>query len=68
MLPGREVLEPSLSHTYPNTHERIECLMEMEKDTQQQDSTIFYRDTWQAGFLPDSEAKLSRWHVHGLWF
>ena len=68
MLPGRKIPEPSLLRTHPHTHDRIERLMQMEKELYLQNSVITDTDTWHTGILPVTEARQPRWHINGLWF
>lgn len=68
VLPGRKVPEPSLLRTHPHTEGRIERLQLMADELQQDRNGISPSDTWQAGFLPNNQAKQPRWHLSGLWF
>ena len=68
MLPGRKVPEPSLLRTHPHTHDRIERLMQMEKDLHQKNPTIVDTDGWHAGIMPVVDSRQPRWHLSGLWY
>ena len=68
MLPGRKVPEPSLLRTHPHTHDRIERLMQIEKELHQQKPVIQQAETWHAGILPTTNSRLPHWHVNGLWY
>lgn len=50
------------------TKDRIERLQLMADELQQDRNGISPSDTWQAGFLPNNQAKQPRWHLSGLWF
>ncbi len=68
MLPGHKIPEPSLLRTHPHTHDRIERLMQIEKDLYQQQPMLTRTDGWHAGILPATETRRPRWHMNGLWF
>lgn len=68
ILPGRKVPEPSLLRTHPHTEDRIERLQLMAEELRQDSNEMPPSDTWQAGFLPNTQAKQPRWHLSGLWF